>query len=272
MSFKAVAWALLAVVALATVVLFNYWASWQPLSTLVYAGFVLALCGLANAILPFRFLGIRRRATGLLILAGGAGLAAVALFWPAATVRVAGGGSRLDQIMPEYQFHEVHSVRVHAGRERAMAAVKEATFEDMTSLVTLMKIRGAVIRHPAEGLEKMQAKRIMESFGESGYIAAGRDGEMGMYGAFNYVKQKPAGLKTVEEFAAYREAGAVKMAFDFVVEDAGGGWSRVTTETRVMVHGMTRGMASYWRLIVPGSGLLRLEWLEGIKRRAEERG
>ena len=29
------------------------------------------------------------------------------------------------------------------------------------------------------------------------------------------------------------------------------------------------GMGRYWRLIVPGSGLLRRQWLEGIKRRAE---
>ncbi len=30
-----------------------------------------------------------------------------------------------------------------------------------------------------------------------------------------------------------------------------------------------RGMGRYWRLIVPGSGLLRRQWLDGITRRAE---
>lgn len=30
-----------------------------------------------------------------------------------------------------------------------------------------------------------------------------------------------------------------------------------------------QGMARYWRLIVPGSGLLRRQWLDGIKKRAE---
>ena len=33
-----------------------------------------------------------------------------------------------------------------------------------------------------------------------------------------------------------------------------------------------RGMGRYWRLIVPGSGLLRREWLDGIRRRAESAG
>ncbi len=71
MSFKAVAWTLLAAMAFTTVLLFNYWAAYQPLSTLAYSGIVLALGGLANLVLPFRFLGVRKRAVGALILAGG---------------------------------------------------------------------------------------------------------------------------------------------------------------------------------------------------------
>ena len=63
------------------------------------------------------------------------------------------------------------------------------------------------------------------------------------------------------------------MAFDFSVEDAGGGWSTLSTETRVLAtdDATRRGMGRYWRLIVPGSGLLRRQWLEGIKKRAEVR-
>ena len=44
------------------ILLFNYWASCQLLATFVYAGIVTALLGLANLALPFRFLGIRKRA------------------------------------------------------------------------------------------------------------------------------------------------------------------------------------------------------------------
>jgi hypothetical protein len=61
------------------------------------------------------------------------------------------------------------------------------------------------------------------------------------------------------------------MAFDFNVEDEGNGWSTISTETRVLAldDATTRGVSHYWRLIVPGSGLLRRQWLDGIKRRAE---
>jgi hypothetical protein len=78
-------------------------------------------------------------------------------------------------------------------------------------------------------------------------------------------------VHTFEAFAEYREQGGVKMGYNFIVEDGGGGWSTITAETRVLaLDDVTRrGLARYWRFIVPGSGLLRLQWLDGIKRRAE---
>ena len=78
-------------------------------------------------------------------------------------------------------------------------------------------------------------------------------------------------VRTLQEYADYREPGAVKMAFNFEVEDSGGGWSTVSSETRVLAldDSSRRGMGCYWRLIVPGSGLLRRQWLDGIKKRAE---
>ena len=139
MSLKAVAWTLLAAMAFAAVLLFNYWASYQPLSTLAYSGIVLALCGLANLTIPFRFLGIRKRFVGALVLAGGVGLAVAALLWPAPTFRVEQPRTRLDEVMPEFQFFERHSVRVHAQPEQVMQAIRESTFGDMKSLATLLK-------------------------------------------------------------------------------------------------------------------------------------
>jgi hypothetical protein len=63
------------------------------------------------------------------------------------------------------------------------------------------------------------------------------------------------------------------MAFHFRAEDAGGGWSTISTETRLVAPDpATRSsLGRYWRLIVPGSGLLRRQWLDGIRRRAERR-
>lgn len=270
MSFKAVAWTLLAAVALAAVLLLNYWASYQPLSTLAYSGIVLSLCGLANLVLPFRFLGIRKRAIGALVLVGGVVLALTALLWPAPIIRVAHHRTLLDDIMPEYLFSERHSARIHARPEQVMQAVRESTFGDMKSLVTLLKIRGAVLRiHDTGGF--LQDKRVLDAFSASGYLSGGSEHEIVMCGGANVRAKHRLGVRTLQEFADDREQGGVKMAYDFKVEDAGGGWSTISAETRVVALDdfTRRDMGRYWRLIVPGSGLLRLQWLEGIKKRAE---
>lgn len=271
MALKLVAWTLLAVAACATVLLFNHWASYQPLSTLAYSGFVLALCGLVNLAVPFRFLGVRKRAAGAVICVGGLALTAAALLWPAPVIRVAQPRTRLDEIMPEYLFSERHAARIHARPEQVMQAVRESTVADLKSLVTLLKIRGAILRAPFRDIRDLQQKRLLDTFSESRYILAGNEREIAMFGPWNARANRRPEVDTVQQFMDYREPGGVKMGFDFIVEDAGGGWSKITAETRVLALGdeTRRGLGRYWRLIVPGSGLLRLQWLEGIKRRAE---
>lgn len=271
MSRIVVWWTLLAAMAVVLVFLFNYWASFQPLSTLAYSGIVLTLAGLANVGIPFRFLGVRTRTSGALILAGGAALALAALFWPAPVIRVAQHRIRLDDIMPEYQFNERHSARIHASRARIMQAVRESTWGDLKSLTTLSRIRRAALRAPEDSSGAFSSdKRILDAFAASGYIFGGSENEIVMAGGADTQAKRPIEAHSMQEFTEYRKEGAVKVAFDFTVEDAGGGWCTLTTETRMAaLDGSSHGPAVYWRLIVPGSGLLRREWLEGIKRRAE---
>ena len=139
----------------------------------------------------------------------------------------------------------------------------------MKSLVTLLKIRGAALRIDDTG-GFLQDKRVLDAFSASGYLFGGSEHEIVMFGVGNVRAIRRLEVRTLQEFADYREQGAAKMAFDFNVEEAGEGWSTISTETRMVVQDdFSRGPAVYWRLIVPGSGLLRLQWLEGIKKRAE---
>jgi hypothetical protein len=271
MSSRVAGWILLAVFALAAVVLFNHWASFQPLSALAYAGMVLALAGLANLALPFRFLGIRRRSAGAVIFGGGLALTAVALLWPAPMLRVAVPGSHLDDVLPEYQFSERHSLRIHARPEQVMQAVRGSTWGDLPSLTTLLKIRGAVLREPWRDTGAFARDQgVLEAFRASGFFFGGSDHEILIAGAIDMRARRRPELHSLQEVADYREQGWIKNAFDFEVKDAGGGWSTLTTETRMAVQPeLSRGPAIYWRLIVPGSGLLRREWLRSIRRRAE---
>jgi hypothetical protein len=173
-------------------------------------------------------------------------------------MRVAQHKTFLDDVMPEYQFSERHSIGVHATPKQVMQAVRESTFGDMRSLTTLLRVRQAALRIHERG-ELLRDKRIFDAFAASGFLSGGNEHEAVLYGASNARTHERPHVQTLEEFSAYGEPGGVKMAFGFNAEDLGDGWCVVTTETRVFAldRFTRRGMARYWRLIVPGSGLLR---------------
>jgi hypothetical protein len=74
-----------------------------------------------------------------------------------------------------------------------------------------------------------------------------------------------------DEFPNWAPPGNVKIAANFLFEDAGPGRTRVVTETRVLAaDDAARGiMARYWALIYPGSGMIRQSLLNAIRARAE---
>ncbi|MEP6858175.1 MAG: hypothetical protein ABI994_07300, partial [Gemmatimonadales bacterium] len=59
-------------------------------------------------------------------------------------------------------------------------------------------------------------------------------------------------------------------AMNFLVTPDGRNGSLVSTETRVFANSPSarRRFARYWRLIYPGSALIRRMWLRAVKRRA----
>ena len=59
------------------------------------------------------------------------------------------------------------------------------------------------------------------------------------------------------------------MNFRVAAEDRGG--SALSTETRIYANtpSALRQFAVYWRVIHPGSDIIRRMWLRAIKRRAE---
>ena len=79
------------------------------------------------------------------------------------------------------------------------------------------------------------------------------------------------GVGSPEEFRSFDRPDYVKVAANFIVKDVGGGWSEATTETRIFATDPSarRKFGLYWRIIYPGSSLIRYAWLDAIKRRAE---
>jgi len=72
-----------------------------------------------------------------------------------------------------------------------------------------------------------------------------------------------------EQFAAFERPGFVKVQVDFWAEAAPDG-SRLRTATRIRATDpqSLRRFKHYWRIVGPGSGLIRREWLRAARRRA----
>jgi hypothetical protein len=80
----------------------------------------------------------------------------------------------------------------------------------------------------------------------------------------------PAGVSSAADWKRFAAPGYVKAAMSFRAEPADGG-ALLTTATRVRAtdNASRRRFGRYWRVIRPGSGLIRRSWLRAAARRAE---
>jgi hypothetical protein len=87
--------------------------------------------------------------------------------------------------------------------------------------------------------------------------------------SFRYVAIDPP-KEIVVESVIIRPHDAIA-AMNFLVTPDGRGGSFLSTETRVATVSPSarRNFAVYWRIIRPGSGLIRVMWLRAIRKRAE---
>ncbi|HYU30764.1 MAG TPA: hypothetical protein VEW48_01255 [Thermoanaerobaculia bacterium] len=245
---------------------------------LVDAGLAAGFLGLVSLIWPLRFLGIRSRRRGAAWLASGValGLAGVAL--PAPLRRVSERTSALDEIIPSYQFLEHHETRVRASPARVYEAVWKVTAEEIQLFRTLTWLRSPHLpsRGGRESILNAPAKRpILEVATSSGFrLLADQPGREVVVGTIVVAPSGARGpIDSPQDFAALDAPGYAKAVMNFRLEDEGGGWTRLTTETRVYATDASarRRFAAYWRVIYPGSSFIRRMWLRAIQERADGR-
>lgn len=260
----------LAVVVAAVIGAGHYFAPLQPGAFAFDLGLVATVAGAVSVVHPLPWLDIRTRWTGLCVLGGGLALAVLVLLWPPTLHTVPIKRYVLDEFLPTYSSREVHSQLVHAPAARVCRAIHECTPGDIRVLVPLMQLR--MMRFARGPVPAVPVLELM-SGPHSQFLLLSDDGRqevvLGIVGRF--WSGATERLRTPEEFRAYQKPGAAKSAFHFHVEDLGDGWSRIRTETRVIgVDEVgTRAMTRYWRIIYPGSAVIRRMWLLAIRDRAE---
>lgn len=241
-------------------------------STVFYAAIVLLLAGIVLAVRPMPSLRVRTRRAALTLAVTAAAAAGIALLWPSSDARAERTSTRLDQFAPAWQFREVHTRRVDAPPERVWTAIKEVRADDILFFRTLTWIRRGGRPLPPGVLNAGGDEPIIDVAIKGGFVLLAADAPRELVvGAVVAAPRGPRQPLTAELFTRPFPPGFALATMNFLVKPDRDGASQVSTETRVFANDPSsrRAFAAYWRVIYPGSALIRRMWLRAIEERAE---
>lgn len=240
---------------------------------LVDVGLALVLVGAVSVVHPLQFLKIASRWRGLGVAATGALLLVLGVGLPAPETRTETPRTALDRFAPSYQFSEHHEIRVAAPPAQTFEAVRSVTASEITLFRTLNAIRRFGRPGPEDILNAPEHESILDVATQTTFLLLAQEPDREIVVGTLVAAPpdvRPPHKRTPQWYQALTEPGYAKAVMSFVVEPDGTG-SVVTTETRVFAtdDSTRRRFAAYWRVIYPGSALIRRMWLRAIKRRAE---
>jgi hypothetical protein len=242
-------------------------------STAVYSAGLVAILGAAGVVWPFQWLHRKRRRRALIMLVVALGAAyALTRITPSPSTSTA--GHAIDQFAPVFHFREHHNIVVSAPADRVFAAIKAVSADEIALFNLFTGIRRFGRSGPESILNAPGQQPIIDVAVRTGFLLlADRAPAEVVIGA---VVVAPPGTGRPGEFTgdhyqALTQPGFAKATMNFLVRDLGNGTSSVDTETRVFATDATalRRFTPYWRVIFPGSAILRSTWLSAIKTRAE---
>ena len=247
---------------------------------LVYLGLFAAFLGGVSVLRPLSFLAIRTRRQAALVLVLGLMVVVMGGSLPARVVRVATPRTELDQFAPVYQFSELHSIRITAPKDQVYRALKSVTAEEIALFRTLTWLRRFGLPGPESILNPPAHVPLLDVATRTSFLVLAEelDREI-VLGTLVAAPPgwRPSGKPTPDGYKAFfvttNHPGFALAAMNFRIEDAGPAACTLTTETRVYASDAStrRRFALYWRVIYPGSALIRRMWLRAIARRAESR-
>ncbi len=188
----------------------------------------------------------------------------------------AGRPALLDELMPLADHHEVHDIWLDAAPEDAYRALIETTAREIRLLGPLMALRQLPAFLTGRASRADRSLSVFDLLESGGFVRLaeepGREIVFGVAGRFWKLtgNQPVEAVRDRESFTAFSDPGYAKAAMSFLVRAEGRG-SRLVTETRIQATdpAAARSFRRYWRLVRPGSGLIRRSWLAAVRRRIE---
>ncbi|MGZ7094679.1 MAG: hypothetical protein ACXVJ2_16785 [Candidatus Angelobacter sp.] len=248
----------------------------------VYFGLITVLAGSVSALKPLKFMAIHSRGQGLIVIAAGLLIVIIGSSLPASETRIATPQTQLDQFMPAWQFSERHFIRIAVPKEKVYVALKQVSANEILFFRTLVWIRRFGRPGPESILNPPPDMPLLQVATKTAFIVLAEEPnqEFVIGTLIAAPRGWHAGNKTPEGFkalAASHASGFVLAAMNFRLEDCAPSrgaslpCTLLTTETRVYATDASsrRAFARYWRVIYPGSSLIRRMWLRAVKERAE---
>jgi hypothetical protein len=156
----------------------------------------------------------------------------------------------IDDLLPVFDAHEVHSVVLRLEPEEAVALALASPVAADGIVRTLFRLRGLGTGGTiGEALPRLGLRELVRNEGEVVFGAAG-------------TPWRPrGGLRPFDDVAG----GGVRVAADFRADG-----ERLTTETRIAAldERSRRAFLRYWRVVGPCSALVRRRWLAAVSKAA----
>jgi hypothetical protein len=168
----------------------------------------------------------------------------------------------IDEFLPRYDFVETHDIRIRARAENVYQSLWEMDVCESWIARCLFFLRGL----PSDKMTLKDLKKVRFEILDK---IINRELVIGLAGRFWSIRGNLQKVNS-ESFRKFDKKGFAKAAWNFsIVEE--GNESRLTTETRIQCldEQSRRSFGFYWTFIQPFSGLIRMEMLKIVKRKAE---
>jgi hypothetical protein len=244
-------------------------------SYLAYLGFVLFCLGLVSLLRPLRFIYIRTRRLALIVAGLGLLLALGILLLPYQDKEATSRVTKLDDWMPHWQVSERHTLQIAASPARIFAAIHEVRADEILLFRTLTAIRRRGRAGPESIMNAPEQKPLLDVATQTTFILleeeTPRELVLGTVIAAPREARRSGRLEP-DLFRKTLRPGVVLATMNFSVTPAGNGGSILSTETRIYANSRSvlRQFGVYWRIIHPGSDIIRRMWLRAIALRAEK--
>lgn len=181
----------------------------------------------------------------------------------------------LDDYLPEFDVHEIHTRFIRAPREAVHTALKELRASEMSPVVALLfAIRalpallfGRVSRQPAV------VRPLLDDMVAGGFVLLAdtpREIVVGLAGQpWKLIHPRMERVANARELQQLEDPTLARIVMNLSLETVPGG-TMLATETRVRVPDVRsrRRFLRYWFCIRLGSGLIRILWLRAAARKA----